>query len=50
MSWHRLSSGIEPTHEEAPRVLKALIVAAQRTIEKSRPLIAEIDERLTKRH
>jgi hypothetical protein len=53
MSGRRLSSGIDivaPRCEEAPSVLKALIVAAQRTIEKSRPLIAEIDELLTKRH
>lgn len=35
--------------EEASRVLKVLIVAAQRTIEKSRPLIAKIDELLGKR-
>jgi hypothetical protein len=34
--------------EEAPRVLKALIVAAQRTIEKSRALIAKVDEILAK--
>jgi hypothetical protein len=53
MSGRRLSSGtviVAPRREEAPRVLKALIVAAQRTIEKSRPLIAQIDELLTKRH
>lgn len=37
-----------PKREEAPRVLKALVVAAQRTIEKSRPLIAKIDELLGK--
>jgi hypothetical protein len=35
--------------EEASRVLKVLIVAAQRTIEKSRRLIAKIDELLGKR-
>jgi len=53
MSGRRLFSGIDivaPRREETPRVLKALVVAAQRTIEKSRPLIAEIDELLTKRH
>jgi hypothetical protein len=53
MSRRRLFSGIDivaPRREEAPRVLKALIVAAQRTIDKSRPLIARIDELLTKRH
>jgi hypothetical protein len=53
MSRRRLFSAIdivEPRREEAPRVLKALIVAAQRTIDKSRPLIARIDELLTKRH
>jgi hypothetical protein len=37
-----------PKREEAPHVLKTLIVAAQRTIEKSRPLIAKIDELLGK--
>ena len=35
--------------EQAPRVLKALIVEAQRTIEKSRHLIAKISELLGKR-
>jgi len=39
-----------PKREEGPRVLAALIAAAQRTIEKSRPVIAEVDEILAKRH
>jgi hypothetical protein len=46
-NWRRL--GVVPKREEAPRVLTALIAATEQTIEKSRALIAKIDELLTKR-
>lgn len=54
INWRRLSACSEtelavPKREEVPRVLAALVAAAQRAIEKSHPVIAKMDEILAKR-
>ena len=46
-NWRRLE--VVPRCEDTPRVLTALIAATEQTIEKSRALIAKINELLTKR-